>query len=282
MPPEAENSVLDRIVAARRAAQAARREPLAALRRRAEAAPAPPPVLLRREGAGSKIAPRVTVIAEVKRRSPSAGPIRPDADAVSVAAGYAAAGAAMISVLTEGPSFGGSLQDLREVAAALPLPVLRKDFLLDEYDLCEARAHGAACALLIARLFDDDGALAALIQAAGALHLRALVEAHTLPEAERALRLGADLIGINHRDLRTLRIDLSVSAGLRAALGPAPLLVAESGLRQAADLRLMAARGFDAVLIGEGLMRAPDPGAALAALLRAVDATDDGEDGGTG
>lgn len=267
MPPEAEDSVLDRIVAARRAAQAARREPLAALRRRAEAAPAPPPVLLRREDAGS----RISVIAEVKRRSPSAGPIRPDADAPAVAAGYAAAGAAMISVLTEGPSFGGSLRDLQEVAAAVPLPALRKDFLLDEYDLCEARAHGAACALLISRLFDDDGALAALIQAAGALPLRALVEAHTLAEAERALRLGADLIGINHRDLRTLRIDLSVSAGLRAALGPAPLLVAESGLREAADLRLMAARGFDAVLIGEGLMRAPDPGAALAALLRAVD-----------
>jgi indole-3-glycerol phosphate synthase len=274
MPPDAiaqEASVLDRIVAARRAAQAARREPLAALRRRAEAAPPPPPVLLRR-GPGS----RVAVIAEVKRRSPSAGPIRPDADAPAVAQGYAAAGAAMISVLTEGPSFGGSLQDLTDVAAAVPLPVLRKDFLLDEYDLCEARAHGAACALLIARLFDDDGALAALLQAAGALRLRALVEAHTLPEAERALRLGADLIGINHRDLRTLRIDLSASAGLRAALGPAPLLVAESGLRQAADLRLMAARGFDAVLIGEGLMRAPDPGTALAALLRAAEEEEGG------
>lgn len=255
--------ILSRILADKRAARALRHTPLPALRRQAEAAPAPPEALLSlRRGAGP-----IRAIAEIKRRSPSAGWLRPDADAAAVARAYAQAGAAAISVLTDGPCFGGAPADLRAAARAVPVPLLRKDFLLDEHDLCEARLWGASCALLIARVFPDDGELAGLIAAAEALGLHALVEAHSQAEALRALRAGARIIGVNHRDLATLRIDLDLSLGLRAALGEGPVLVAESGLRGAAEVRAMADRGMDAVLVGEALMRQADPGAALAALL---------------
>lgn len=262
--------VLSEIVARRRAEGARRPQGLASLRREAEATPlglgGPAVDLLSwrgQRGAGLR------VIAEFKRRSPSAGALQAG-DPVAVAAGYAAAGAVMASVLTDGPAFGGSLEDLRRVAAAGRLPALRKDFLLDEYDLCEARRAGARAVLLIARVFPDRGALRALVATAAGLGLLPLVEAHDRAEAEAARAAGAALIGINHRDLQTLRIDLSLSLGLRAALGPEAVLVAESGLRDAADLRAMVERGMDAALIGESLLRQPDPGAALRGLLQGL------------
>lgn len=262
----AELGVLSAIVARRRAAIARRQEPLLQVRREAEAAPRRP---LDLEGWRAQRGAGVRVIAEFKRRSPSAGVLQ-EGDPVQVVAGYAAAGAVMASVLTEASGFGGSLDDLARVAADGRVPVLRKDFLLDEYDLCEARRAGAAAALLIARVFPDRAELQALVATAEALGLVPLVEAHDQAEAEAALHAGARLIGVNHRDLQTLKTDLSLSQGLRAALGPEPLLVAESGLRDAADLRAMAARGMDAVLVGASLLRTADPGAALRAWLAAV------------
>lgn len=242
--------------------------PLGALRAQAEQQPAPLPL-----GPALRLCPGqpIRVIAEFKRRSPSAGWIRPGADAVAVTAGYAQAGAAALSILTEPDFFGGALDDLAAVARAVPRPALRKDFLLDEYDLFAARAAGAAAVLLIVRALPDPGLLRALIDQCRDLSLTPLCEAHTRAEALAARAAGAEVIGINHRDLQTLRIDLDLSADLRQDLGPEPILVAESGLRSAADLRTMQRRGMDAVLIGEALMRAPDPGAALAALLAQLD-----------
>jgi indole-3-glycerol phosphate synthase len=255
--------ILFRIVADRRARLAERPFTLGEVRQQAEATPRPPPVLsrLRRDGA----MPRV--IAEFKRRSPSAGWLSREADPVAVARSYAGAGAAMASVLTNGPFFGGSLDDLSRVARSGHLLPLRKDFLLDEYDLCASRAAGAAAVLVIARLFPDRRELQGMIAAAADLGLSALVEAHTLAEAVAAREAGAVLIGINHRDLATQQINLDLSAGLRGELGPEPVLVAESGLRRGSDLHLMVEREMDAVLIGEALMREPDPGAALQKLL---------------
>lgn len=261
--------VLDRIMDGKRAARARRASSLGDLRRAAAAAPPP------RDARAALRAPgRIAVIAEFKRRSPSAGWLQQGADAAAICAGYARAGARALSVLTDEADFGAAPGDLEAVCAAVPLPALRKDFLLDEYDLCAARAAGASLALLIARVFPDRGELAELIAAAAGLGLAVLVEAHSLEEAERSLAAGADIIGVNHRDLQTLRMDLSLSDGLRARLGPAPILVAESGLRSGADLRLMRERGMDAALIGEMLLREPDPPARLRRLLTEAGETD--------
>ncbi len=260
------NDILFRIVADKRVRRGERTVPLSEMRQRAEATPPPPPVLplLRRTRMASLLP---AVIAEFKRRSPSAGWLHKDGDPVTIAAAYARAGAAMVSVLTDGPFFGGSLDDLSQVAASGHLLPLRKDFLLDEYDLCASRAAGAAAVLLIVRLFPDPGELRGMIAAARGLGLSALVEAHTRVEACAACNAGAQLIGINHRDLSTLKINMDLSAGLRGELGPEPVLVAESGLRRGSDLVLMAERGMDAVLVGEALMKDPDPGTALHRLI---------------
>jgi indole-3-glycerol phosphate synthase len=256
--------ILDRIRQHKLAERAERSVPLSALRAAAEQM-APP-----RDARGALRRPagaRVRVIAEFKRRSPSAGWLQREADAAAIGRAYARAGAAMISVLTDGRFFGGSLADLTAVQDAVPVPVLRKDFLLDDYDVYAARCAGASCVLLIARLFPDAGALRALIDQSRALGMEPLVEAHTVAEAAACRDAGAHLIGINHRDLDTLTMDLSLSQGLRAALGRGPVLVAESGLGSGADLLEMERRGMDAVLIGEALLRGPDPGAGLARLL---------------
>jgi indole-3-glycerol phosphate synthase len=204
------------------------------------------------------------VIAEVKRASPSAGAISAGLDAVAQARAYAAAGAACISVLTDGPGFGGSLADLAAVRAAVDVPLLRKDFVVDAYQLLEARAHGADAALLIVAAFDEDpGALGRLRDACGELGLAALVEVHDEPEVAAALRAGARLVGVNNRNLKTFVVDLAVSERLLPGLPADVRGVAESGVRTAEDARRLRRAGAVNLLVGEALVRAPDPGALL-------------------
>jgi indole-3-glycerol phosphate synthase len=202
------------------------------------------------------------IIAEVKRASPSAGAIHAGLDATAQAQAYAQAGAAAISVLTDGPGFGGSLADLAAVRAAVAVPVLRKDFVLDAYQLLEARAHGADAALLIVAALDD-GRLRRLLDACAGLGLAALVEVHDEGEAGRALAAGARLVGVNNRDLRTFAVDLAVSERILPTLPAAVKGVAESGVRTAADARRLRAAGAPNLLVGEALVRAPDPRALL-------------------
>jgi indole-3-glycerol phosphate synthase len=211
-------------------------------------------------------APGVTCIAEFKRKSPSLGWIRQDAEASEVARLYAAAGAAALSVLTDEPFFGGALDDLTAAHAATSVPVLRKDFIVDAYQLAEARAAGADAALLIVAALSD-AELSALL-AVGALYgLELLVEAHDAEEAARAVASGAKIIGINNRDLKTFTVDRELAVRLRDAIPADRVVVAESGIRDAADVARLRAAGVDAMLVGETLMRAADPSAALRALL---------------
>lgn len=248
--------ILDEIVAhKRREHQRRRPASLDELWARVEALPPPRPLAL----------PRLSVIAEFKRRSPSAGEIRPGADPKQIASAYERAGAAAISVLTDEKFFAGSPADLAAARAATRLPILRKDFLLDERDLVEARLQNADAALLIVRILDR-ATLASLIAVARRARLAALVEAHSDAELEAALAAGAGIVGVNHRDLDTLAIDLSLSARARR-LAPAATLVAESGIQTRADVERMREHGVDAILVGEALLRAPEPGAALAELL---------------
>lgn len=254
--------ILDDILTARRADVAAARRavPLAVLEARPEwAAP--------RRGFGAALrAHRPAVIAEVKKASPSRGAIRADFDPVAIACRYAACGAAAISVLTEERFFQGSPGHLQAIRAAVELPLLRKDFVVDDYQLAEARAWGADAALLIVAALDD-GALAALHAAGRALGLDMLVEAHDAREVERAVAAGAELIGINNRDLRTFVTTLETAERLRPLIPAGAVAVAESGIERAADIARLRAAGYEAFLVGESLMREPDPGAALRALL---------------
>jgi indole-3-glycerol phosphate synthase len=198
----------------------------------------------------------VRLIAEVKKASPSAGPIR-EGDPLFFARAMAGGGAAAISVLTEERHFGGSLDDLARVAAGVPVPVLRKDFLVDPYQLLEARAAGASAALLIVALLSD-AELTVLLREAAALGLGALVEVHDAPELERALAAGAAIVGINNRNLKTLKVDVETTYALRPHIPAGTVVVSESGQRTRADLERLAAAGIDAVLVGEALMRAED------------------------
>jgi indole-3-glycerol phosphate synthase len=202
------------------------------------------------------------VIAEVKRASPSAGAIAAGLDAVAQARAYQAAGAAAISVLTDGPGFGGSLADLVAVRAAVTVPVLRKDFTVDAWQLLEARAAGADAALLIVAALPGD-ALRRLHDRCAELGLHALVEVHDAAEVERALAIGARLVGVNNRDLHTFRVDLGTSERLVPTLPAGVKGVAESGVRSAADARRLRDAGAPNLLVGEALVRAPDPGALL-------------------
>jgi indole-3-glycerol phosphate synthase len=258
--------ILDDILARTRADLAGRkaRRPLAEIE---ALLPSLPPArglvrALRRAGAGAGIA----CIAEFKRRSPSAGWIREGAAVADVVSRYAAGGAAALSVLTDEPFFGGSLGDLAAARAAVGLPILRKDFVVDAYQIAEARAAGADAVLLIVAALDD-AALAALLAAAGRYGLEALVEAHDAAEARRAVRAGAAAVGINNRDLKTFTVDRELAVRLRPEIPADRVVVAESGIRDAADVARLVAAGVDAMLVGETLMRAPDPAAALRALL---------------
>ena len=209
--------------------------------------------------------PGLSVIAEHKRSSPSAGVIRADLQLEEVVGAYERGGAAALSVLTEGPSFGGSLDDLRAARAASALPILRKDFIIDAYQLHEAVAAGADAILLIVAALDRAD-LEALHEAALSLGLAALVEVHDESELERAAALGARLIGINNRDLATLRVDIRRTFELLPGVPDGATVVAESGLRSASDLSELEDAGIDAVLIGEALMRSADIEAACRAL----------------
>lgn len=210
--------------------------------------------------------PAPAVIAEVKFASPTLGPIRPARDVEAVAAGYARAGASALSVLTEPTAFAGELAFIERASRASGLPVLRKDFLLDPYEVAEARAAGADAVLLIARLLDR-AALAAMAARAASLGMAALVELHREEELPLLEGLPLHLVGVNHRDLDTLALDPDLSARLAPRLPSGAVRVAESGLERGADLCRMAALGYDAVLVGSAFMSRPDPGAALAALL---------------
>jgi len=202
------------------------------------------------------------VIAELKRRSPSRGEIRPDFDPVACARDYAAGGAAALSVLTDERYFGGSLDFLARVRAAVGLPLLRKDFLLDPYQVDEARVAGADAVLLIASALAA-GTLRELLVHARARGLDCLVEVHDEGELEAALGAGADLVGVNNRDLRSFVTDLTVTERLAPRVPPGVLLVAESGIAGPADLARLARAGARAFLVGESLMREAEPGRAL-------------------
>ena len=209
---------------------------------------------------------RINVIAECKRRSPSRGVLRHDYDPVAIARGYEQAGAAALSVLTEPTFFDGSLEHLAHVRHAVDLPLLRKDFIVDDYQLLEARGErrrrGAADCRGARR--SDPRALAG---PAGTLGLAALVEVHDADEVERARAAGADIVGVNNRNLRTLEVDMRASEACAAQLPPDVIAVSESGLKTGDDLRRMRALGYRAFLIGERFMTAPDPGDALRGLV---------------
>ena len=208
----------------------------------------------------------VRMLAEIKRASPSAGPIRPGADPVAIAREYEAAGASAISVLTDRAFFDGDPAFLDLVRQAVALPVLRKDFLIAPEQIAEASALGADAVLLIVAALPGRE-LAAMADAARAHELDALVEVHTLPEVETALAAGARLLGVNHRDLHTFAIDMSLTEQIAKRVPADVVLVAESGIKTAADVRRLGDAGAHAVLVGEQLMRAPSPGAALRELL---------------
>jgi len=212
--------------------------------------------------------PGASVIAEVKRRSPSKGLIREDFDPVWIATCYAEAGAACISVLTDEKFFGGSLADLEAVRAAVDLPIIRKDFVIDSYQIDEARLAGADAILLIVSALDDE-TMKALFTHAKGLGLDVLVEVHDERELDRAQALGADLIGVNNRNLKTFEVDLGTTERIAAKrMDPNVVLVAESGIANAMDVRRLERAGAAGFLVGESLMRQPHPGKALEALRR--------------
>lgn len=253
------NTILDEIVATkhRELAAARPRVPESELENRATKAPAPRDFL----GALQR-PPGVQFICEVKKASPSAGVLRADFDPVAIARTYAAHGAACLSVLTDEQYFQGSLDYLRAIRAAVPIPVVRKDFLIDRYQILEARAAGADAILLIAEILTDD-ALRSLLREATHLGMAALVELHDAANLQRVIDAGAILIGINNRDLRTFVTRLEHTLELAARLPKGTCLVSESGIRSPADIARLQAAGVKAVLVGESLMRAADIGAKL-------------------
>jgi indole-3-glycerol phosphate synthase len=260
-------SVLDKIIEGVRTDLAAREQqvPLARVRLLAEQAPPPLDPMPAFRSAG------VSVIAEVKRRSPSRGALADIPDPAALAAAYEEGGAHAVSVLTEERRFGGSLDDLRAVRAHVSIPVLRKDFVVTSYQLHEARAAGADLVLLIVAALEQR-ALEALHREAVALGLTPLVEVHDEAEVSRALDAGARLVGVNNRDLRTLEVDRGTFARLSPLLPGGPdgcVRVAESGVRDPADVREAAGHGAEVVLVGEALVTGGDPRAAVRAMVAA-------------
>ncbi len=210
--------------------------------------------------------PGISVIAEFKRRSPSAGVLRDHANLAELVRAYERGGASALSVLTEEANFAGSLEDLRATRAQCLLPVLRKDFIVDEYQLLEARAAEADAVLLIVAALSDSE-LSALHEQAHALGMDVLVEVHDRDELDRALAVGAESIGVNNRDLRDFSVDLQRTMQLRGAIPDDVIVVSESGIGSCEQLRELEREGVDAVLVGESLMRAAEPERALRALL---------------
>ncbi|MCL4747931.1 MAG: indole-3-glycerol phosphate synthase TrpC [Burkholderiaceae bacterium] len=259
------SDILDRIVAAKREelAQARRERGDAQMRALAEAAP--PSRGFERALRATIDRGRAAVIAEVKKASPSKGVLREHFDPSAIAASYERGGAACLSVLTDRGFFQGAPGHLVAARAACELPVLRKDFIVDTYQVCEARAMGADCILLIVAALAD-AQMAQLESCARALGMDVLVEVHDAGELERALRLETALVGINNRDLRSFEVSLRTTLGLLASVPASRLVVTESGIAAAADVATMRAAGVNAFLVGEAFMRAPDPGAELARL----------------
>jgi indole-3-glycerol phosphate synthase len=251
---------LDEIVAAHRAAAAADRRPVEGLLDQAKATPAARPFRAALEADG------LSVIAEVKRRSPSKGDLASDLDPATLAKDYATGGAACLSVLTDERYFGGSAGDLAAARAAVELPVLRKDFTVGEADVCDARIMGADAVLLIVAALDD-AELASYTSLARELDLAVLVETHDEAEVERALAVGADLVGVNQRDLRSFEVDTDRAVRVRAAIPAGVVTVAESGIRTSDDVARLADAGYHAILVGESLVTASDPAARLQELL---------------
>ena len=257
------SNILNEIVVAKRKEIAARKEQLPEIELRSALNDAPEPRdFFSPLAAGG----RVSLIAEVKKASPSAGVIRADFDPVQIAKTYATHGASCLSVLTDEPYFQGHLDYLRDVRAAVELPVLRKDFILDTYQLLEARTAGADAVLLIAECLDDCD-LRKLFNETVELGMTPLVELYEPENLPRVLDAGATLIGVNNRDLRGFTTDLNHSIRLRAQIPDQCVLVSESGIRTAADVDRLVEAGVDAMLVGESLMRQPDIGAAVDALL---------------
>jgi len=254
------DSKLDAILSATRQRIAGLRPEARDLARRAAAAPDPRPF------AGALAGPAVGVIAEVKRRSPSAGAIREDLDPVAHAAAYERGGARAISVLTDAEHFGGSLDDLARVAGAVGVPVLRKDFILDELQLYEARAAGASAVLLIVRALAPE-ALAALARAAASLGLAVIAEIHAAAELAPALAIAPAALGVNSRDLGTFTLDRARAERLVASVPSGVHVIAESGIETRGDVERLAAAGADLVLVGTAVARTRDPRAAVAALV---------------
>jgi indole-3-glycerol phosphate synthase len=266
-PAGARADVLETIVAATRRIVEVRaeREPLHEIERRAARRSTPPRSLRAALGRSD----RVNVIAECKRRSPARGVLRPVYDPAALAAGYQAAGAAAISVLTEPTFFDGAIEHLEAVRTRVDLPLLRKDFVVSEYQLLEARAAGAdAVLLIVAALAPRD--LAALHARASSLGLDVLVEVHDVSELQAAVDAGARVIGVNNRNLRSLEVNLSASEDVMARMPRGVVAVSESGLRSADDLVRLRSIGYSGFLIGERFMAAEDPGAALRELLEHV------------
>ena len=209
--------------------------------------------------------PGIAVIAEFKRRSPSAGTLHESPNLHEIVGAYERGGAAALSILTEGPNFDGSLEDLYAARAACALPILRKDFIVDAYQLHEARGAGADAVLLIVAALDP-GALQSLHEDARAMGLDVLVEVHDRDELQSALSVGAEIVGINNRDLRDFSVDVERTARLMGGIPDGVMVVSESGIATAEQLHKLQRAGVAAVLVGESLMRAPDPAAALRAL----------------
>jgi indole-3-glycerol phosphate synthase len=257
-------NVLEEILAGVREDVAARQEQVPLEQVRQRAASVPPAI----DAYAALRKPGVAVIAEVKRASPSKGALADIPDPAELAGEYAAGGARCISVLTEGRWFGGSLDDLAAVRAAVQIPVLRKDFVISSYQIHEARAHGADLVLLIVAALEQN-VLVGLLERIESLGMTALVEVHNEEEADRALDAGAQVIGVNARDLRTLEVDRSVFERIAPGLPNNVVKIAESGVRGPHDLIRYASAGADAVLVGEGLVTKKSPRDAVAELVNA-------------
>jgi indole-3-glycerol phosphate synthase len=256
-------TILDKIVVSKRQEVAAARLRMPLQEMEDQAASAPPVRDFRAALAGPG---PIQLIAEVKKASPSAGVIRADFDPIAIARTYQGHGAACLSVLTDAPYFQGHLSYLARIRASVAIPLLRKDFIIDEYQVVEARLAGADAILLIAEILDD-ATLARLLARARDLGMAALVEFHEEANLPRVLASGADLVGINNRDLRRFVTDLDLTLRLRPQIPDHVLLVSESGIRTHADVERLEAAGVSAILVGESLMRADDIGLAVEQLL---------------
>jgi indole-3-glycerol phosphate synthase len=263
-----EPTILDRIVAARRESVAHRKRvlPDVALKIAVNERQAPA-----RDLAGALSREGCNVIAELKKASPSLGLIRENYAVAKLASDLQAAGAAALSVLTEEEFFRGSLSDLKEAKKAVSIPILRKDFIIDPWQVWEARAAGADSFLLIVAVLADD-LLGELIALGRELGMEPLVEVHSQQELERAKKSGAKIIGVNNRDLRDFKVSLQTSLDLIAEIPESAIAVSESGLHSREDLRRLRWAGFDAFLVGERLMKHPDPAEPLREMLEPVDA----------